>query len=118
MSTKSIPLNSYQIRLLAVLALINFVNFAARQVLVPLIPLLRDHLHVTDAELGSLQTFLLVVLAAGSIPFGFLADRFSRKAIIAAGILFWSVATFAGGLASSFLFSLSPGVLFGLAKPA
>src|SRR5689334_10183819 len=94
MSTKSIPLNPYQVRLLAVLALINFVNFAARQVFVPLIPLLRDNLHVTDAELGSLQTFLLLVLAVGSIPFGFLADRFSRKAIIGAGILFWSVATF------------------------
>src|SRR5881296_4135980 len=118
MSTKSIPLTSYQIRLLAVLALINFVNFAARQVLVPLIPLLRDHLHVTDAELGSLQTFLLVVLAAGSIPFGFLADRFSRKAIIAAGILFWSVATFAGGLASSFLFFLIARAVVGLGEAA
>jgi predicted MFS family arabinose efflux permease len=118
MSTKSIPLNSYQIRLLAVLALINFVNFAARQVFVPLIPLLRDHLHVTDAELGSLQTFLLVVLAAGSIPFGFLADRFSRKAIIAAGILFWSVATFAGGLASSFLFFLIARAVVGLGEAA
>src|SRR5260370_6256823 len=106
MSTKSIPLTGYQIRLLAVLALINFVNFGARQVFVPMMPLLREHLHVTDAELGSLQTFLLLVLALGSIPFGFLADRFSRKAIIAAGILFWSVATFAGGLTSSFLFFL------------
>jgi len=118
MSTKSIPLNSYQIRLLAVLALINFVNFAARQVFVPLIPLLREHLHVTDAELGSLQTFLLVVLAAGSIPFGFLADRFSRKAIIAAGILFWSVATFAGGLASGFLFFLIARAVVGLGEAA
>ena len=118
MSTKSIPLNSYQIRLLAVLALINFVNFAARQVFVPLIPLLREHLHVTDAELGSLQTFLLVVLAVGSIPFGFLADRFSRKAIIAAGILFWSVATFAGGLASGFLFFLIARAVVGLGEAA
>ncbi len=104
MSTKSIPLTSYQIRLLAVLDLINFVNFAARQIFVPLIPLLRDHFHVTDAELGSLQTFLLVVLAVGSIPFGFLADRFSRKAIIAIGIVCWSVATFVGGLTANFLF--------------
>src|SRR5260370_19690372 len=115
-STKSIPLPSCQIRLLAVLALINFVNFAARQVLVPLIPLLRDHLHVTDAELGSLQTFLLVVLAAGSIPFGFFADRFSRKAIMAIGILFWSIATFAGGLASTFLFFLISTAVVGLGE--
>ena len=118
MSTKSIPLSTYQIRLLAVLALINFVNFAARQVFIPLIPLLRDHLHVTDAQLGSLQTFLLIVLAAGSIPFGFLADRFSRKAIIAVGILFWSVATFAGGLVSTFLFFLVARAMVGLGEAA
>src|SRR5258708_20668555 len=100
MSTKSIPLTSYEIRLLAVLALINFVNFAARQAVIPLIPLLRDHFHATDSELGSLQTFLLVVLAVGSIPFGFLADRFTRKAIIALGIFFSSAASFARRLGS------------------
>jgi len=30
-------------------------------------------------QLGSLQTFLLVVLAVGSIPFGFLADRSAAR---------------------------------------
>src|SRR5207245_11291699 len=114
MSTKSIPLSSYQIRLLAVLALINFVNFAARQVFVPLIPLLRGHLQVTDAQLGSLQTFLLIVLAVASIPFGFLADRFSRKAIIAVGILLWCFAVFAGGLSFSLVFFLDDGGVCGI----
>lgn len=118
MSTKSIPLTSYQIRLLAVLALINFVNFAARQVFVPLIPLLRENLHATDAQLGFLQTILLAVLAMASIPFGFLADRFSRKAIIAIGILFWSTATFVGGLASSFLFFLFARAFVGIGEAA
>src|SRR5258708_13298046 len=107
MSTKSIPLSSYQIRLLAVLALINFVNFAARQVFVPLIPLLREHLHATDAQLGSLQTFLLLVLAAGRIPFGFFGDRFSPKAIISIGVLCWTVATFPGDLPPSLLLFLT-----------
>jgi len=118
MSTKSIPLSTYQIRLLAVLALINFVNFAARQVFVPLIKLLREDLHATDGQLGLLQSLLLVVLAIGSIPFGFFADRFSRKTIIAIGILFWSVATFAGGLASSFLFFLVARSVVGLGEAA
>jgi MFS family permease len=118
MSNKPNPLSSYQIRLLAVLALINFVNFAARQVFVPLIPLLRGHLHATDAQLGSLQTWLLVVLAAGSIPFGFLADRFSRKGIIGLGILFWSVASFAGGLVSTFFFFLIARAMVGLGEAA
>ena len=118
MSTKPTPLNAQQIRLLAVLALINFVNFAARQAVVPLIPLLRDHLHATDAQLGDLQTWLLVVLAIASIPFGFLADRFSRKSIIAIGIICWSVASFVGGLFSTFLYFLIARALVGLGEAA
>ena len=118
MSTKNIPLNSQQIRLLAVLALVNFVNFAARWVVVPLVPLLRDHFHATDAQLGSLQTLLLVVLAVASLPFGYLADRFNRKTIIAIGIFFWSMASFAGGLVSTFFFFLLARAFVGLGEAA
>jgi predicted MFS family arabinose efflux permease len=118
MTEKPYSLTRYQIRLLVVLVLINFVNFAARQVFVPLIPLLRVHLNVTDAQLGSLQTWLLLVLAISSVPFGFLADRFSRKTIIWIGILCWSVATFAGGLASTFMSFLIARAFVGLGEAA
>jgi MFS family permease len=111
-------LTAYQIRLLVVLVLINFVNFSARQVFVPLIPLLRTHLNVTDSQLGSLQTWLLLVLAAASIPFGLLADRISRRAIIWIGILCWSLATAAGGLASTFSSLLVARALVGLGEAA
>jgi MFS family permease len=82
MPSRSIPFTYAQARLLAVLALINFVNFADRHVLDPLLPLLRSHFAVTDAQLGWLQTGLLIVLALASIPSGYLADRFSRPKII------------------------------------
>src|SRR5579859_1068095 len=91
MASNPTPLSSYQIRLLAVLALINFVNFADRQVVVPLLPLLRQQMSLSDAQLGSLQTWLLVVLAVASVPCGLLADRLNRTQIIAAGIAFWSL---------------------------
>jgi MFS family permease len=118
MSTKPITLSAYQVRLLAVLALINFVNFAARHVINPLIPLLREHLHPTDSQLGLLQTLLLAVLAIASIPFGLLADRMSRKGIIGVGILLWSVSTLAGGLASTFIFFLLARAFVGLGEAA
>jgi MFS transporter, Spinster family, sphingosine-1-phosphate transporter len=117
-SSKSIPLTSYQFRLLAVLVLVNFVNFAARWVFIPLIPMLRTSLGVTDEQLGSLQTSLLVVLAVGSIPFGLLADRFSRKAIIIFGIVCWSLATLAGGFAGSFLFLVIARAFVGVGEAA
>ncbi len=97
------PFSYAQGRLLAVLALINFVNFADRQVLNPLVPLLRQHFGVTDTQLGSLQTVLLIVLALASVPSGFLADRMSQPKIIACGVLFWSLASIASGLAPTFM---------------
>jgi len=102
MMARFMPFNAAQVRLLAVLALINFVNFADRQVLNPLLPLLRQHFNVTDSQLGSLQTVLLIVLALASIPSGYLADRFSQHTIIAGGVLFWSLASMCSGLAPTF----------------
>jgi MFS family permease len=112
------PLTAYQVRILAVLMLINFVNFADRQVIVPLLPLLRDRLGVTDAQLGSLQTWLLVVLALATVPFGILADRMSRTKIICYGVIFWSMATFASGLAHTFALLLTARALVGVGEAA
>jgi MFS transporter, Spinster family, sphingosine-1-phosphate transporter len=118
MASHSTPLSSYQIRLLAVLALINFVNFADRQVVVPLLPLLRQQMSLTDAQLGSLQTWLLVVLAVASVPCGLYADRWGRTQIIAAGVAFWSIATIACGFASSFMLLLVARALIGVGEAA
>src|ERR1700682_636250 len=93
MSMKSIPLTSFQLRLLAVLALINFVNFVDRQAVPPLVPLIRDEFNLTSTQISYLQVVLQGVLALGSIPFGFFADRFNRSRIIAGGVIFWSFAT-------------------------
>ncbi len=118
MSSSPIPLSRYQYRLLAVLALVNFVNFADRQVFVPLLPLIRAQLGLSDAQLGSLQTYLLAVLAVASLLFGFLADRLSRRAVIAFGIIFWSLATFASGMAGTFMFLLMSRALVGVGEGA
>ena len=118
MPTRSIPFTFAQARLLAVLALINFVNFADRQVLNPLVPLLRHHFNVSDTQLGSLQTGLLVVLAIASIPSGYLADRFSQPKIIAAGVLFWSLASIASGLATTFAMLFVARAMVGVGEAA
>jgi MFS transporter, Spinster family, sphingosine-1-phosphate transporter len=107
-----------QVQLLAVLALVNFVNFADRQVLNPLVPLLRQHFNLSDAQLGSLQWVLLVVLALASIPSGYLADRFNEPKIICFGVLFWSLAAIASGLAPSFAFLFIARGLVGIGEAA
>ncbi len=118
MPFRKIPFTFAQARLLAVLALINFVNFADRQVLNPLVPLLRQHFGVSDAQLGSLQMVLLVILAIASIPFGMLADRFSEPRIIAGGVLFWSFAAIASGFAPTFFLLFLVRGLVGIGEAA
>ena len=118
MLSRKIPFTLAQARLLAVLALINFVNFADRQVLNPLVPLLRQHFGVSDTWLGSLPMVLLVVLAIASIPSGYLADRFNEPKIIAAGVLFWSLAAISSGLAPTFFFLFVARGLVGIGEAA
>lgn len=118
MATRPTPFTFAQARLLAVLALINFVNFADRQVLNPLLPLLRHHFNVSDSQLGSLQTGLLVVLAIASIPFGYLADRFSQPKIIVAGVVFWSLASISSGLAPTFAMLFVARAMVGIGEAA
>jgi MFS family permease len=118
MPFRKIPFTLAQARLLAVLALINFVNFADRQVLNPLLPLLRQHFGVSDTRLGSLPMVLLVILAIASIPSGYLADRFNEPKIIAAGVLFWSLAAISSGLAPTFFFLFIARGLVGIGEAA
>lgn len=118
MPIESNSLSRHQLRVLAILALINFVNFADRLVVPPLFPLLRDVFSVTDAQLGSLQKWLLVVLALATIPCSLLADRWSRKWIISFGVIFWSLATFFSGLAASFTVLLVARALVGVGEAA
>ncbi|MGB2678192.1 MAG: MFS transporter [Candidatus Acidiferrum sp.] len=118
MPFRKIPFTLAQARLLAVLALINFVNFADRQVLNPLLPLLRRHFGVSDTWLGSLPMVLLVILALASIPSGYLADRFNEPKIIAAGVLFWSLAAISSGLAPTFFFLFVARGLVGIGEAA
>lgn len=112
------PARSYQLRVLVILALINFVNFADRTVILPLFPLLRDAFDASDRQLGSLQLWLQLVLALASLPMGLLADRLPRARIIAAGVIFWSLATFWSGLAGTFAILLIARALVGLGEAA
>ena len=112
------PAGRHPLRLLGVLGLINFINFADRLVIVPLFPLLRDEFSLTDAQLGTLQTVLQVVLALATVPFALLADRANRRKIIAIGVAVWSGATFLSALAASYAALLVARALVGIGEAA
>lgn len=93
---------STQWRVLSILMLVNFVNYVDRQIVFSLFPVLRRDFSLSYVQLGYLATAFTVVLSLASFPLGMLADRVSRRAVIGAGVLFWSGATFFSGLAGSF----------------
>jgi MFS transporter, Spinster family, sphingosine-1-phosphate transporter len=111
-------LTPYQLRLLAVLALINFVNFADRQAIPPLVPLIRDEFALSSTQISYLQVSLQAILALASIPFGFFADRFNRSRIIAGGVVFWSFATIATSHVHTFTMLLLARAFVGIGEAA
>ncbi|HET9316771.1 MAG TPA: MFS transporter [Vicinamibacteria bacterium] len=89
--------------LLALLTLLNVLNFLDRHLLAAAAPRLVAELRLTNAQLGFLVGFAFVAFFAVATLFvGALADRLSRTRLIAAGVVLWSIMTAATGAASAF----------------
>ena len=111
-------MNRSSISLLAVLVLVNVLNYVDRQIIFPLYPILGEEFQLSDFQLGLLGSVFMLVHAGASLPFGWLADRWSRKKIISFGVLFWSGATLLTGLAHSFRTLLVARSLVGVGESA
>ena len=75
---------------LIVLTLLNLVNYVDRSVLNAVQPLIQTEFRLTKTELGYLTSAFLVFYMIAAPFVGPLADRYSRKVIIALGAFFWS----------------------------
>jgi len=87
---------------LAVLFLINLLNFYDRQALGALAEPIRREFHLNDTQLGVLGTMFTLLYAVVGLPFGRLADSWSRKKLLALGMLVWSSLTAASGLVTTY----------------
>jgi MFS transporter, Spinster family, sphingosine-1-phosphate transporter len=77
----------------ALLASLNFLNYVDRNILFAVQPPIKQEFHVTDAQLGWLTSIFFIGYLATAPIFGYLADRFPRRTLMAAGALVWSAAT-------------------------
>ena len=78
-------------------------SFIDRQILNLLVGPIRRDLDITDTQMSLLMglSFALFYTVCG-IPLGRLADTKSRRGLIAVGVLFWSAATAACGMAKQY----------------
>lgn len=104
---------------LAVLTLINLLNYLDRYVVPPLGESLRtSSLHVTDTEFGALASAFILVYMIAAPGFGVLGDSRSRPRLIALGVGLWSIATVLAGLASHYAWLLAARAAVGIGEAA
>ncbi len=84
------------------LFLVNVLNIYDRQALGALLEPLRHEFHLSDTQLGALPTVFTVVYALAGLPLGRLADTWSRKRLLAAGVAVWGWLTALGGVAANY----------------
>jgi MFS family permease len=86
---------NYKWYVIGMLWLVCFLNYADRQAIFALFPLLRVELHLSDMQLALVgSSFMWMYAACGPIA-GWLGDRLSRRGLILGGLLFWLCATMA-----------------------
>jgi MFS family permease len=78
---------------LIVLTALNLLNYVDRNVLFAVQPLVQDEFHLTNVQIGYLTSAFLGFYTLAAPFVGPLADRYSRKLIIALGGIFWSALT-------------------------
>lgn len=93
----------YKWEVLALLWVAYLLNQADRQVFNVVLPLIREDLGLSDVAVGTIATVFNLFYAMLVPIGGFIGDRFSRKWIVTASVLFWSIATMFTGLCNGFL---------------
>lgn len=80
----------------------GFFNYADRQAVNAVFPLLRDEFGLSMQQQGMIASSFMVVYAVSGPLAGFIVDRASRRMLIAGGLGFWSLIAAGTGLSRSF----------------
>ncbi|HJU92064.1 MAG TPA: MFS transporter [Pyrinomonadaceae bacterium] len=94
---------AYAWYVLGLLSVVSVLNYLDRTLIYILFTPIKREMSFTDFELGLLGTTSFVIFfAVLGVPFGRLADRGSRKNMIAAGLAVWSLFSGLTGFANGF----------------
>nr|HPO08894.1 MFS transporter [bacterium] len=85
--------DTYKWAVVVMLWFICFFNYADRQSIFSVFPLLKTEVGLTDVQLGLVASAFMWVYAGFGWIAGMVGDRFSRKAVILSRFFFWSIIT-------------------------
>lgn len=101
---------------LALLFAANLLNFYDRTIPAIVVEPLKLEFSLSDADIGLLSAAFTVVYAVFGVPLGRLADRTSRRVILVAGLVVWSLLTAATGVAGGFFALVVVRLLLGVGE--
>jgi MFS family permease len=87
---------------LIVLIAINILNFYDRHAMGALAEPIRKEFHLSDTQIGLIGSAFIWLYAIVGVPLGRLADKRSRKRLLAGGVTVWSALTACTALAGSY----------------
>jgi MFS family permease len=104
--------------LVGLLALAIFINALDRGNFSTAAPLIKDQLHLTNTQIGTLISAFFWTYVPGHFLSGWLTERIDAYRTLALGLLVWSAATLLTGLANGFATLLMLRLLLGLGESA
>jgi MFS family permease len=84
---------NYKWFVVGILWFVCFFNYADRQAIFSVFPLLKAEMNLTDVQLGVVASAFMWVYAGFGAIAGLVGDRFQRKTLIIGGLIFWSAVT-------------------------
>ena len=93
-----------------------FFNYADRQAIFSVFPLLKQEMGLSDVQLGIVGAAFMWVYAGFGAIAGIVGDRFNRKTLIIGGLIFWSLVTIGTALSSNYIQLVSCRALEGLGE--
>ena len=95
--------SSYKWLVVGMLWFVCFFNYADRQAIFSVFPLIKEQLHLSDVELGVIGGSFMWMYAIFGPFAGWLCDRLPRKTLVLGGLIFWSVVTAATAVTHNYM---------------
>lgn len=93
-----------------------FFNYADRQAIFSVFPLLKQEMGLSNVQLGIVGAAFMWVYAGFGAIAGLVGDRFNRKTLIIGGLIFWSLVTVGTALSTNYVQLVACRALEGLGE--
>lgn len=101
---------------LALLLVVNLLNYIDRQVLYAVFPLIKADFNLSDTALGFLGSAFMICYMCSAPLLGWLGDRGNRVRLASCGVFVWSLATALSGIAPGYRSLLAARTVVGIGE--